>query len=202
MYREFRVYSSLPNSKPTKLALKAVPSEQLVKGVQGPRTWVLGRRWCRSAPRRARSSRQWVLRDECTTLRQPRVPNGVSGDGREPDATIVVIARPPPTAPHRTAWRSRGGGKDCRRITRNVGVLRYHHLQIVLMFGQLRASWSDLVRPRRSGHWKTTFPDTFEPERARAAQCEGLQLEHQSPPKWCVRRQPVTIIHLGAACAP
>ena len=71
--------------------------------------------------------------------------------------------------------------------TRNIGVLRYHHLQIVLMFGQLRASWSDLVRPRRSGHWKTTFPDTFEPERARAAQCEGLQLEHQSPPKWCVR---------------
>ena len=61
----------------------------------------------------ARSSRQWMLRDECTTLRQPRVPNGVSGDGREPDATIVVIARPPPTAPHRTAWRSRGGGKDC-----------------------------------------------------------------------------------------
>ena len=41
----------------------------------------------------ARSSRQWMLRDECTTLRQPRVPNGVSGDGREPDATIVVIAR-------------------------------------------------------------------------------------------------------------
>jgi len=40
---------------------------------------------------------------KCTTLRQPRVPNGVSGDGREPDATIVVIARPPPTAPHRTA---------------------------------------------------------------------------------------------------
>jgi hypothetical protein len=42
-----------------------------------------------------------VLRDECTTLRQPRVPNGVSGDGREPDATIVVIARP--LRPHRTA---------------------------------------------------------------------------------------------------
>ena len=43
---------------------------------------------------------------KCTTLRQPRVPNGVSGDGREPDATIVVIARPPPTAPHRTADRT------------------------------------------------------------------------------------------------
>ena len=49
-----------------------------------------------------------------------------------------------------------------------IGVLVYQHLQIVLVFGQLRASWSDLVRPRRSGHWKTTFPDTFEPERARA----------------------------------
>jgi len=53
----------------------------------------------------------WVLRDECTTLRQPRVPNGVSGDGREPDATIVVIARPrlaDLTARHRLAvpkWR-------------------------------------------------------------------------------------------------
>jgi hypothetical protein len=31
------------------------------------------------------------------------VTNGVSGDGQEPDATIVVIARPHPTAPHSTA---------------------------------------------------------------------------------------------------
>ena len=57
------------------------------------------------------------------------------------------------------------------RSTRNVGVLRYHHLQIVLMFGQLRASWSDLVRPRRSGHWKTTFPDTFEPDERASPRC-------------------------------
>ena len=72
----------------------------------------------------------------------------------------------------------------------------------VLLYPQLRRSWSDRVGPRPSGHWQSTFPDTFEPERFRATQCEGFQLEHQSPPKLCFADSRLTIIHLAAARAP
>ena len=78
----------------------------------------------------------------------------------------------------------------------------FHRYKVVLLLVQLRGPRSGRVRPWRSGDCKSSFPDTFEPERIRTTQCEGVQLWHQSPPKWCVRRHSVTIIHLAAACAP
>ena len=67
---------------------------------------------------------------------------------------------------------------------------------------QLRARRDRRDGPRPSGHWTTSFPDTFEPERVCAAQCEGLQPGHRSPPKLCFAEGRLTIIHLAAARAP
>ena len=95
--------------------------------------------------------------------------------------------------------------------TGDIGVLIYHRFQkLCMIYAQLLRSCvvvSDRVGPRPSGHWQSTFPDaspadTFEPERFRATQCEGFQLEHQSPPKLCFAEGRVTIIHLAAARAP
>ena len=95
--------------------------------------------------------------------------------------------------------------------TGDIGVLIYHRFQkLCMIYAQLLRSCvvvSDRVGPRPSGHWQSTFPDaspadTFEPERFRASQCEGFQLEHQSPPKLCFAEGRLTIIHLAAARAP
>ena len=56
---------------------------------------------------RPRAWPDWSLHSARSTA---RCLSGVSGAGREPDATIVLIARPHRTAPHRTApavprWR-------------------------------------------------------------------------------------------------
>ena len=88
------------------------------------------------------------------------------------------------------------------RLSPRLLCTNYHRFQKVLIYPQLRRSWSDRVGPRPSGHWQSTFPDTFEPERFRATQCEGFQLEHQSPPKLCFAEGRLTIIHLAAARAP
>ena len=88
------------------------------------------------------------------------------------------------------------------RSTRYIGVLGSHRYKVVLGLAQLGGPPSGRVGPRPSGHWQSTFPDTFEPERFRASQCEGFQLEHQSPPKLCFAEGRVTIIHLAAARAP
>ena len=72
----------------------------------------------------------------------------------------------------------------------------------VLDYLQLRARRGGRDGPRPSGHWTTSFPDTFEPERVCAARCEGLQPSRQSPPKLCCAEARLTIIHLAAARAP
>ena len=72
----------------------------------------------------------------------------------------------------------------------------------VLDYLQLRARRGGRDGPRPSGHWTTSFPDTFEPERVCAARCEGLQPGRQSPPKLCWAEARLTIIHLAAARAP
>ena len=78
---------------------------------------------------------------------------------------------------------------------------------ISILFGSFALSATASRRggrdgPRPSGHWTTSFPDTFEPERVRAARCEGLQPSRQSPPKLCCAEARLTIIHLAAARAP
>ena len=58
----------------------------------------------------------------------------------------------------------------------NIGVLGSHRYKVVLGLAQLGGPPSDGVGPWRSGDCKSSFPDTFEPERIRTTQCEGVQL--------------------------
>ena len=71
-----------------------------------------------------------------------------------------------------TEANSKGGGEG----TRIIGVLGSHRYKVVLGLAQLGGPPSDGVGPWRSGDCKSSFPDTFEPERIRTAQCEGVQL--------------------------
>ena len=52
----------------------------------------------------------------------------------------------------------------------------FHRYKVVLALAQLGGPPSGRVGPWRSGDCKSSFPDTFEPERIRTAQCEGVQL--------------------------
>ena len=52
----------------------------------------------------------------------------------------------------------------------------FHRYKVVLLLVQLRGPRSGRARPWRSGDCKSSFPDTFEPERIRTTQCEGVQL--------------------------
>ena len=60
--------------------------------------------------------------------------------------------------------------------TRYIGVLGSHRYKVVLGLAQLGGPPSGRVGPWRSGDCKSSFPDTFEPERIRTTQCEGVQL--------------------------
>ena len=60
--------------------------------------------------------------------------------------------------------------------TRIIGVLGSHRYKVVLALAQLGGPPSDRVGPWRSGDCKSSFPDTFEPERIPSTQCEGVQL--------------------------
>lgn len=62
------------------------------------------------------------------------------------------------------------------RSTRIIGVLDSHRYKVVLGLAQLGGPPSGRVGPWRSGDCKSSFPDTFEPERIRTTQCEGVQL--------------------------
>ena len=60
--------------------------------------------------------------------------------------------------------------------TRYIGVLGSHRYKVVLGLAQLGGPPSGRVGPWRSGDCKSSFPDTFEPERIRTTQCESVQL--------------------------
>ena len=67
----------------------------------------------------------------------------------------------------------------CTRVchgTRYIGVLGSHRYKVVLGLAQLGGPPSGRVGPWRSGDCKSSFPDTFEPERIRTTQCESVQL--------------------------
>ena len=67
-------------------------------------------------------------------------------------------------------------GAASEGCTRFIGVLDSHRYKVVLALAQLGGPPSDRVGPWRSGDCKSSFPDTFEPERIRTTQCEGVQL--------------------------
>ena len=78
-----------------------------------------------------------------------------------------------PTRPGETRPKTSHRDIAC---TRYIGVLDSHRYKVVLALVQLRGPRSGRVRPWRSGDCKSSFPDTFEPERIRTTQCEGVQL--------------------------